>query len=128
MRIAENKEYTEKWLADCRAALDSYFDYSNKKIVLFGAGRRGKAILKVLLDIGINVAYLVDNNPEKRECETIDTNGNRHSFAVKAPEALCDEKDTQLILLIAVAGALHGEIKQQLCEMRLEELIWDSII
>jgi hypothetical protein len=126
--IAVNREYASGWLSECKEALDKYFGYSSyfspKKTVLFGAGKRSKAMLKGLFDIGVEVAYLVDNNPAIEECEFLDSDGDRHLFAVKPPKVLLDDELEQLALLIAAKGAIYEEIEQQLCEMGLESAIY----
>jgi FlaA1/EpsC-like NDP-sugar epimerase len=66
----------------------------DKKLVIMGAGGKGKATLKYILSI-TKVAYFVDNNPWK-------WNTSFEELGVFAPEILLNEDKEKTVVLIAI--------------------------
>jgi hypothetical protein len=81
--------------------------------VLYGAGPRGRSILRSLGGIGITPAYFVDQNHGRE----IATNGA--TYPVKAPAELLQEDKTKLRIIISTYNQHHSAIKTVLGEMGL---------
>jgi FlaA1/EpsC-like NDP-sugar epimerase len=66
----------------------------DKKLILMGAGNKGKSVLKEL-DPHVKVAYVVDNDPWKWDSVI-------EGLDVLPPQALLDEDSDKTVVLIAV--------------------------
>jgi hypothetical protein len=141
-KVGDDKEYAQAWLSGCLAAIQEYFgaganrhalkkritgdcgfgdedvakELVGKRVVLFGAGGNGERMLEDLLRCNVKVAYFVDNNPRTESVGL---------YPVHPPEVLLDEERERgdLRIIITPQYSVHKQIKLQLCEMGLENLI-----
>ena len=97
---------------------DEMPDNDKKRIVLFGAGRNGKKLLKRLMDAGIVPSYFVDNNPNSEFVET-----EKCKIRVRPPCVLLSEDKNKLKIIITPLGSRYGEIELQLDSMGLKEFV-----
>ncbi|GMO28281.1 MAG: hypothetical protein Ta2B_08970 [Termitinemataceae bacterium] len=82
-------------------ALDKFF---GKKIIIFGAGNFGRDIFLLLNYIGVDIAYIIDNNHAKQGFHDV------YKKEIQNIDALQNE-DKQKILIIAAVGDSSSIIK-----------------
>jgi len=88
----------------------------NTKVVIFGAGSKGKYAFEYLTENGIHPHYFVDNNREIRSIRIIDSYKRECEFIVNNPEVLFDEDKSNLAVIITTNYSSHSEIKSRLAE------------
>ena len=93
---------------------------SDIKLVLFGAGEYGKAML--YCDIGISPSYFVDNNRDVSVVKKWDA-----SYDVKSPKVLMSEDKSKLRIIITSDMPAYSDIEEQLGEMGLAECLLSPI-
>jgi len=86
--MKKNDQYVQSVTKIVQEARDT-----KKPIVIFGAGRGGWYIMKVLKHFHIAVDYFADNNPSKQ--------GTYHDYPVQKPEKLA-EKFSQATVLLGI--------------------------
>lgn len=86
---------------------------NNKKIVVFGAGKGGRAVISALRILCANIEFCVDNNFEKID--------NLYGLLVKDPKVLISENMSEKVIIIA--SIHYDEISYQLNEMGFQENI-----
>lgn len=87
----------------------------NKKVVIFGAGARGRYIYNQLIRCKIMPEYFVDNNSAKWNQSDQET-----GLPIYSPEILFTEDRLHTKILVSPQEPLKAEIKSQLVEMGLE--------
>ena len=105
-----------------------YTMLKDSKVVLFGAGQNGRAILKKLLDNGILPAYFVDNNPKIKFVGYDDGAREAGALTVNMPNVLLSEDRSFLKIIITPDAPLDEEIKTQIRQMQLSECIFSENI
>ena len=95
-------------------------ELKSSNIVLFGAGRNGRQILRELLANGIKPAYLVDNNPNIKGIE-YDGITEKFTFSVMMPEVLCDED--KRVLKVVVTPENISQREEITTQMRMWGLV-----
>ena len=96
----------------------------NAKVVLFGAGRNGTLMLKMLLDDGITPDYFVDNSCMNGYVDISNKTQNKSVFPVKKPEEMLSEDKTNLKIIITPSDPWFDEIKAQVKKMGLESCLY----
>ena len=97
----------------------------NAKIVLFGAGTRGKFIAKRLFEQGIEIAYFTDNDLAATNlnfCEKIE--GEWGTSFIKPAKTLLEEDKSILKIIITTDYPMRKNIEGQLAEMGLKNNIY----
>jgi hypothetical protein len=90
------------------------------KLILFGAGQNGKAMLNVLIGKGVTPAYIVDNN---RANTSVVASENKN-FSVFAPEVLLSEDIRNLKIVITPDEPNSTEVDLQIKNMGLGDCIY----
>ena len=100
--------------------------FDDVKIVLFGAGHSANYLLRKIVLKGLQVSYLVDNNPDLKEFKSINSSGKLQVYQVNSPDVLLSENKASLKILIS---SMHysQEIEEQLSKMGYDSCIVTSL-
>ncbi len=104
-------------MADGHNILQSLKD---AKLVLFGAGRNGRTLLRMLLAIDIEPICFIDNSSDIGDIECTGSSGKKR-ISVNPPEWLAENKE-DLKIIITPGAPWNKEIENQLKGMGLRDI------